>query len=321
VSDPALIGFARIRGHGPLCAGLRRAAAEDRLAHGLLFAGPDGIGKRAVAVALAAWMQCTDPGAEDVCGTCDACRQIAAGTHPDVTTIAVPAGKKEIGIDRVRELKRFALLHPVQGRAKVAIIDDAPALTVAAQNALLKTLEEPPPRSFVILVAANPDALLPTVRSRCRRVRFGPLATADVVDILTRTHGVAAATAEPLARLAEGSPGRALLLQRTFGDVAWGLLDGALAGVEDARYCDLVSIARDLNTPEAATALKLEVLLAELRDQAVRRAAATDPLSRAGVRVTLDRADAVRAASASLRRGNPNRQLLLDSLLLQLSRR
>ena len=318
--EPSVATFAAIRGHATVCAGLRQAAARERLAHGLLFAGPDGVGKRAVAQALAAWLQCRARGPDDACGRCDACRQVAAGTHPDVLTIAVPSGKQEIGIDRIRELKRFASLQPAQGRAKVAIIDEAPALTVPAQNALLKTLEEPPPRSFVILVAASPDALLPTVRSRCRRLRFGPLPTADVVEILTGVPGIAPAVADALARLAEGSPGRALLLHRTFGDVAAGLLTGALAGVEDARYCALMPVARDLNTPEAATALKLEVLLAELRDEAVRRATRADPTSRAGLRATLDRADAVQAAAAAVRRGNPNRSLLLESLLLQLAR-
>lgn len=318
---PALATFAPIRGHGEVCAALRRAATEERLAHGLLFAGPEGVGKRAVAAALAAWMQCTAPGADDACGECAACRQVAAGTHPDVVTVGVPSGKKEIGVDRVRDLKRFVLLQPVQGRAKVAIVDDAPALTVAAQNALLKTIEEPPERSFVILIAANADALLATVRSRCRRVRFGPLTTADVLDVLTRDHEVAPGTAASLARVAEGSPGRALLLQRTFGDLALGAIEGALAGVEGARYCQLVSIARDLNTPEAATALKLEVLLAELRDRAVGDAAEADPLAGARLRATLRGADAVQAVAGGLRRGNPNRQLLLESLLLRLAQR
>ena len=321
MSGPAVATFAAIRGHEAVCAGLRLAASRERLAHGLLFAGPEGVGKRAVATALAAWMQCAEPGADDACGACAGCRQVAVGTHPDVVTVAVPAGKKDIGIDRVRELKRFALLQPVQGRAKVAIIDDAPALTIAAQNALLKTLEEPPQRSFVILVAANADALLATVRSRCRRVRFGPLTSAEVIDVLTRDHDVAAATAEPLACLAEGSPGRALLLRRTFGDVEWGVLDRALAGVEHARYSRLVSMARDLNTPEAATVLKLEVLLAELRDRAVGDAVGTDPRARAALRVTLDRADDVLATATSLRRGNPNRQLLIEAALLRFSRR
>ncbi|MCK6556002.1 DNA polymerase III subunit delta' [Candidatus Binatia bacterium] len=321
MSGANLATFASIRGHAALCAGLRLAAARERLAHGLLFAGPDGVGKQGVARALAAWMQCAESGPDDACGRCDACRQVTAGTHPDVVTVAVPSGKKEIGIDRVRDLKRFVFMQPVRGRAKVAIVDDAPALTVAAQNALLKTLEEPPRRSFVILVAANADALLPTVKSRCQRVRFGPLTTAEVVDVLTCDHGLAPEAAAPLARLAEGSPGRALLLQRTFGDVAWGLLDGALAGVEDARYCRLVSIARELNAPEAATALKLEIVLAELRDRATRALAADDPCARAGIRGTLERADAVQAAANSLRRGNPNRQLLLESLLLQFARR
>jgi len=316
--EPGLTTFAAIRGHERACAFLRAAVANQRLAHALLFAGPDGIGKRAVAGALAAWLECT-AGGDDACGTCASCRQAAAGSHPDLQIIAVAAGKKEIGVDRVRELKRFTQLQPLGGTMKIGIVDDAHMLTVAAQNALLKTLEEPPPRSLLILVANNPDALLPTVRSRCQRVQFAPLPTAVVVELLTTQHGVDAATARDLAALAEGSPGRALALSRSFvGGRRQQLLE-ALATLGTARYVQLAQMAQELSHPEAEATVKLETLLHACRDDALRAVGAAPPPSRR-LRGALRRADVVADAWNALRRGSPNRQLLLEALLLRLAR-
>lgn len=306
---------------------LRAAVNNGRLAHALLFAGPDGIGKRSIALAFAAWVHCTDRGT-DACGACASCRQIAAGSHPDVQLVTVPAGKKEIGVDRVRALKRFMQLRPMLGKTKVAIIDDAPLLTVAAQNALLKTLEEPPDHSLLILVAANPDALLATVRSRCQRVRFAPLPLESVATIVAEVAGVDAASARELAVLAEGSPGRALALERTLVGTGRAQLIDALAGLSTARYVRLAQMAHEMSHPEADAGVKLETLLAQYRDDALRAVGApqlalhpaTAPGALASVHTLLRRADAVYDAWSATRRGNPNRQLLFEALLLRLAR-
>ena len=316
MSAAALITFADVRGHERACAALRGAVTAGRLPHALLFAGPDGVGKRSVALALAAWAQC-EVGGDDACGNCAACRQVAAGTHPDVHVVGVPQGKKEIGVERARDVKRFVQLKPLRDRFKLAVIDDAHMLTVAAQNALLKTLEEPPDRSCLLLVANNPDALLPTVRSRCQRVLFAPLSRAAVVAVLTERLGLAAAVAERLAAVAEGSPGRALVLSRVCAEDDDGLAAlPALAGLGDARYLRVMQVAQALGRPEAETAVKLELLLLQARD-AVVCALGTDPT---GVPAALARADLVHEAWTSLRRGNPNRQLLLEALLLRVGR-
>jgi DNA polymerase-3 subunit delta' len=176
--------FAGILGQDRTRDFLRDASRQDRLAHALLFAGPEGIGKCSLAVAFATWLLC-EQGGDDACGECPGCRQAATGSHADLLVVSVAAGKKEIGVDRARELKRFTQLQPLSGKAKIGIIDGAHLLTVAAQNALLKTLEDPPRRSILILIANNPDALLPTVRSRLQRVPFAPLSSEDVVTVLT----------------------------------------------------------------------------------------------------------------------------------------
>jgi DNA polymerase-3 subunit delta' len=315
MSQPALTSFAAVRGHDRVREFLRAAVAQERLPHALLFMGPEGVGKRSLACALVAWLQC-EQGGDDACGACGACVRLAAGSHSDVQSLSVATGKKEIGIDRIRELKRFMQLRPVGGKVKVALIDDAHLLSIAAQNALLKVLEEPPDRSFLVLVSCNPDALLPTVRSRCQRVRFGPLPDDVVVDILTRSAGVDPEAARNLARLAEGSPGHALTLLSCLAGESREQWQQRLAGLEQARYVRLAETARELNSPESHVVAKLEMLLSQLRDEAVRSVRSA---SAAPDRAALRRADAVDAACNLMRRTNPNRQLLLEALLLRLA--
>ena len=314
---PSLIGFAGVRGHERACGLLRAAVQRERLAHALLFAGPDGIGKRLVALALAAWLHCEARG-DDGCGACASCRQIAAGSHPDLQLVSVAPGKKEIGVDRIRDLKRFMQLRPLSGGGKVGIVDDAHALTTAAQNALLKTLEEPPAHSLLILVAHNPDALLSTVRSRCQCVQFAPLPIEAVVQVLTTGCGLQPAVAQELAALAEGSPGRALHLRGSFAGEGRARLQEQLAMLGTARYVRVVQLANELRQPESEAATKIELLLTTYRDAARRSAQAGG--SAHDLQAILRRGDAVQRAWNVVRRGNPNRQLLLEALLLRLAR-
>ncbi|MFQ5667194.1 MAG: DNA polymerase III subunit delta' [Candidatus Binatia bacterium] len=325
----SLVGFAAICGHERVREYLRAAAKDGRLPHAQLFAGPDGVGKRSVALALAGWLLCDEQG-DDACGRCSSCHQVAAGSHPDFRMVAVAPGKKETGVARVRDVKRFVQLRPVRGKAKVVILDDAQMLTVAAQNALLKTLEEPPVRSLLILVANNPGALLPTVRSRCQRIQFSPLHEEAVVEILTQRLHLDAAVARRVAALADGSPGRALILSRCCGGRSPGELLPQLAGLDGARYARLMELSGELGHPEEDVAVKLEMLLGQYRDDALRSIEAgqlgrgdaavswltTRPALRSIVRCT----DAVHNAASAIRHSNPNRQLLLEALLLRLAR-
>jgi DNA polymerase-3 subunit delta' len=145
----------------------------------------------------------------DACGECASCRRIARGVHADVIMLE-PGDTGAIKTDTVRGVIDRANYRPFEGRRRVVIIDEADALMEAAQNALLKTLEEPPRASVFILVSSMPDALLPTIRSRCRPLRFGDLAAAEVAAVLTRDHEYSAADARAAAAEAGGSVGRAL---------------------------------------------------------------------------------------------------------------
>ena len=204
-----------IAGHGRLLSLLSRAVARQTLPPALLLSGPGGVGKRTTALALAETLNCLQPrtardGFEiDACGACASCRRIARGVHPDVIVLK-PGETGTIKIDEIRVVIDSANYRPFEGRRRVVIVDEADAMMPAAQSALLKTLEEPRPASVFILVSSMPDALLPTVRSRCPRLRFGVLSAADVAGVLMRDHGHTEAEARAAAAGADGSIGRAL---------------------------------------------------------------------------------------------------------------
>ncbi len=204
-----------VRGHAAVRRLLARAVARDRLPPSLVLSGPDGVGKRQVAVGLAELLNCEavrDAGAADApvsCGECPPCRRIARGVHADVLAVA-PGDTGTIKVDAVRGVVEQAAYRPFEGRRRVVIFDDADRLVAEAQNALLKTLEEPPPASVFLLVTHRPHLLLPTVRSRCPELRFGSLATGEVVDVLVGECGVAPSSAPAAAATADGSVARAL---------------------------------------------------------------------------------------------------------------
>ena len=196
-------------GHEQVVALLDESARNERPAHAYLFTGREGIGKKRVALQFARMLNCPDR-KRDPEGTCSVCRRITSGNHPDV--IVETPERNIIRIDRIRSLRNFFKYAPVEGRFRVAVLDDAHTMNGAAQNALLKTLEEPPAGRILVLVTANPFLLLPTVRSRCRRVRFSPLPTDMLAQLLHREVGIPEEKARALAAMSCGSVTRAMEL-------------------------------------------------------------------------------------------------------------
>ncbi|HEY7289964.1 MAG TPA: AAA family ATPase [Vicinamibacterales bacterium] len=159
-------------GHKRIVELLVRSASRGTLPPSLIFSGPRGAGKHAMALAVAQALNCLQPQSDgDACGVCQACVRIARGVHADVF-IAGPGDSGSIKIDPIRDLIEQSGYRPFEGKRRVFIVDDADMLVVAAQNALLKTLEEPPASSVFILTTTRPDVLLATVRSRCIRLTF-----------------------------------------------------------------------------------------------------------------------------------------------------
>ena len=203
-----------IAGHAPVIALLKQAVRRGSVPQSLLFAGPDGVGKRATAVALAQAINCPQRRAgDDACGTCSTCERIARGVHSDVVVVE-KGDEASIKIDVIRDRVLDQIgYRPFEASRRVFVIDTAEDLGEQAQDALLKTLEEPPPSAILILVTAYPDLLRPTIQSRCRRLRFGPLAEAEVARVLER-QGIAVKQARALAAASGGSVGRAVSSER-----------------------------------------------------------------------------------------------------------
>ncbi len=214
-----------IAGHDRIVARFRRALERRRLASTFLFVGPPGIGKRLFAMALAKSLLCErrDEALLDPCGKCPSCVQVDAGTHPDLYRLGLPEGKSSIPIKlligedetRMREGLCYDIsLKPFMGDRKIAILDDADYLnTAAVANCLLKTLEEPPPRSVIILIGTSETKQLPTIRSRAQSIRFDPLSEETVARLLVEKQLVAdAGEANRLAAFSAGSVSRAIAL-------------------------------------------------------------------------------------------------------------
>jgi DNA polymerase-3 subunit delta' len=254
-------------GHRRIVELLSRSVARATLPPSLIFAGARGTGKRATAVAVAQALNCanpssqTDGGSRDSCGVCSACVRIARGVHPDFL-IVEPGDNGTIRIDQVRDLIDRSAYRPFEGKCRVVVIDDADALVPGAQNALLKTLEEPPSSSVFILVTSRPDVLLPTVRSRCIRLSF---AESRPVDVDAGARGVAQRV---LAEAAAGSDAKRL-------EAAKDLLTGTGAGAAADR---------------TQVAAHLHAMAALLRDiEAIAARADSVALGNADVRPLLER--------------------------------
>ncbi|MCA9492738.1 MAG: DNA polymerase III subunit delta' [Alphaproteobacteria bacterium] len=198
-----LLGHERIREQ------LARSADADTLHHAYLFEGPPGLGKRRVAMWLAQYVNCTS--ANRPCGTCSRCVQIAAGTHPDVIVLSPDPTRatQTIAVDAVREVIRKAGYHRYDSARRFIVVDPADAMMEPAANALLKTLEEPTDGTGFVLVVSSASSLLPTIVSRCQRVRFGAVDTGAIEGWLA-AQGLSDASVA--ARAALGCPGRALAL-------------------------------------------------------------------------------------------------------------
>jgi len=290
------VAFDSVRGHDRVRGLLARVLERGRLPHALLFAGPDGVGKKTLALTLARALLCQGA-ASRPCDGCGVCRRILRAMdglderraaaldaddpllanhrlHPDFV-LAEPLRRgvrSEIRIEQVRELVREIAGTPFEGRARAFVIDEAHLMTEQAANSLLKSLEEPPPTSHVMLVSASPQALLPTIRSRCQMLRLGPLPLA-LLEAELEARGLEPDEARLRATLAAGSLGAALAFEsegyRALRDSLLGILEG-LAGASVLARMETAQRLQELEDP----ALGLTGLRSLLRDVAALRAGA-----------------------------------------------
>ena len=231
---------------------LRRMLEAKRVPGALLFVGEDGIGKKLFALELAKALNCLKPVGVEACDHCSSCIRISQSKFPDYTDTEdnkkrlIRSDHPDVALARpynrilrigpMREIEQEANYRPFEGKARIFIIEDAVRLNESSSNALLKTLEEPPRTSHLILLASRPASLLPTIRSRCQMIRFAPLAPAEIEAYLLKGKQASVKDARLLSRLARGSIGRALSTDlETYRQQREAMLDvlGALALTND----------------------------------------------------------------------------------------
>lgn len=244
-----------VLGHDEVFERFQRAVAHGRLASTFLFVGPPGVGKRLTAIKLAQALLCERAVESELhaCGSCPACAQVLAGTHPDLQQVGKPDDRSFIPVEvfigdrehRLREgLCHTISLKPSLGRRRIAIIDDADAMNEAGANCLLKTLEEPPPKSVLILISVSQQKQLPTIRSRCQIVRFAPLEPAIVTQLLS--HSMPKLTPDDAARLAALSGGSLERASELADEELQEFRERLLSSLQQVDF-DSMTLAKDTN--------------------------------------------------------------------------
>ncbi|MDD3653187.1 MAG: DNA polymerase III subunit delta' [Desulfotomaculaceae bacterium] len=197
-----------IFGHKPIVKTLINAVTNDRVAHAYLFTGPEGVGKATSALAFTRALLCSSSSGGDACGSCQGCRQLIHSNHPDFYRLG-PVGLS-IKIEQIRELQRKIKFRSYKGGRQVFLIEQAETMTAEAANCLLKTLEEPPIGTVLILLSARPQALLPTIISRCQQLYFKHIPSRELSSYLSKLYNLHQEEARLLAVLSGGSMGKAL---------------------------------------------------------------------------------------------------------------
>ncbi len=269
---------------------------NGRARHAYLFTGPDGVGRRTLALALAQALNCAQPPAPgEFCGECRPCALLARMQHPDLAIIQRQEGSRDIKIEQVRELQRSLSLAPYEAPRRIALLLGFEDANRNAANALLKTLEEPPPKVNLILTAESGESLLPTIVSRCEVIRLRPLSLEAVQTGLQSRWGLPQEEALLLAHLSGGRPGYARLLHQQPDALeqraAW--LDDQhrlLSADRQARFEYAQTLAKDKEALKAA----IQVWSSYWRDVMLRTAGAQAPFA------NLDRQTEIQSLAASL---------------------
>jgi DNA polymerase-3 subunit delta' len=203
----------KVLGHRKILASLQETIKNDNVGHAYIFEGPDGIGRRETALSFAAMLMCEREQAP--CGECKSCRLFAEGSNPDFQEIY--SADKSISVDDIRNVLRGLVIRPLYSRYKIIIINDADSMTVQAQNALLKSLEEPPPYVVFILTVQSGAAVTPTVKSRCQRILFDKLRDEEIMQILEERYGRRKPEWDFIVSYSDGVVGTALELVESPG--------------------------------------------------------------------------------------------------------
>ena len=251
------LSFDEIKGQDRALGILLKAQGKARLPHAYLFLGPEGVGKETTALSFFWRLLCEG---KTACGKCVPCAKFLRGNHPDVEIIS-PASKS-LKIEQIRALEAKLYFRPLEAERRLILFPDAEAMTREAANALLKSLEEPPPYNLFVLVAKSTEGLLPTIVSRCQIVRFRPLPQKILEQVLVERFGLSEEEAKGLSCLAEGSLGRALrLAERGFLEE----LSRFVKAISTGKPSQIVAVAETLPKLKEDLPLFWEMVLVWLR--------------------------------------------------------
>lgn len=329
--------FDGISGHRLAKQTLQNAASAGRAAHAYMFSGPEGGGKKLMSIAFAKLLNCPQKGS-DSC-PCSVCSRIDGGIYPDVSLFEYE-GKQVITVDNVREeIERGIFLKPFESTYKIFIVDGAERMNTSAQNAFLKTLEEPPPYSIIVLITHLPSMILPTIRSRCHTVAFGK-PDGEAAREKLRERGDFEESEIVLAlKIADGSPGKALKIKperiaRTVKTVK------SLAGIDSQNPCAVFEFVESVlgkakgNAAQTAAAQEFaDSVSLWIRDLLTLKAGG-DKLTyrmlgetsarfsgQRSARELVEKAAALEDAVAGIRLGNLNCRLALENLVFKIAER
>jgi DNA polymerase-3 subunit delta' len=319
--------FDQILGHERQKEILNRSLAGGRLAHAYLFSGPDGIGKRLMALALARAIACHE---QRGCGNCQACRKIDHRNHPDLHVLE-PDGNS-IKIEQVRAFQKDLNLKPLEAPRKICLIEEADSMTVGAANALLKTLEEPRGDTLLILLSAHPNRLLETIRSRCQPLPFTRHPNSRIQAQLEKQLDIDSTEAHVLAALSEGSFKKAFGKDRELYLEERRKLLKTLTGLSSGSILPILDFAEQLAADKTVLPDILEIFQAFYRDvMMMLQGRGDDDLvnldlkekihrvsGREDIASILAKIEALIEARRQLDR-NVNRQLAMEVLLLELA--
>ena len=241
-----ITGFQDILENDMIKEHFKRAIAHQKISHAYMLTGETGMGKKSIARALSMTLLC-DKGGSEPCMVCHSCKQMLSGNHPDLIYVRHEK-PNSIGVDDVREqINDTIMIRPYSGNYKIYLVDEAEKMTVQAQNALLKTIEEPPSYAIIVLITTNEDAFLPTILSRCVKLNVKPLKDYTVKNYLASQMHVSDKEAEVYAAFARGNLGRAMHLASSdaFQDLYHRVMN-LLKQVESMNVVDLLERIREM---------------------------------------------------------------------------
>ena len=241
--DTASICFTGLLGQEKAKRLFSRSLMAGRIPHALLFRGPDGVGKRLFAEGVAATINCRKRSGVMACGKCSSCKKFRSQNHPDFMMVRPIKGV--VKIEQIRQLAKELSYPPFESETRIVVLEDVHTMRREAANSLLKLLEEPPPDNLLILTAESSQEILPTLMSRCQVIPFTQLSTEDTAAILV-AHGIDSEAAQLLARLSEGSPGRALLFQKSEMVGVWREVEQLFAKLQKINRAER-ELARNCN--------------------------------------------------------------------------